>query len=167
MNKTKRALLIVVIILNIINAGLNIYFAVEDIMHATKTDARLFLIFYYFLEIVGFLASAGCLIYAIMQGGKYFRERRAYYNAAVVISICMSLVSVSSILLIITLFISDMVWVKPHDDVYFSGEDINAPKQDEQLSESEKERKISKLRALRDKGVISEEEFKDELMKLL
>lgn len=172
MNRSKRIMLIIVIIVNILSAiGTSIWLAYE-ITHmpargTVSYDGALISIIYDCVSLAGFVASSGCLIYAIADKGNSFRSRNGYYMAAVIISLCMSLFSLSSVLLVISLFMSDMVWVRPVDDVYFEGEDVNAPKKEEKLSETEKERKIAKLRQLRDKGTITEEEFKDELMKLL
>lgn len=167
MNKTKRTILIIVIILNFINAGLNIYFIIDAFKAMPLNDMGIVYLIYDFISLLGFLASAGCLLYAISGGGRNWQRRNGYYMSAVIISLCMSLFSVSSVLLVVSLFMSDMVWVRPQDDVYFNVEDVNAPKKEPELSESERQRKILKLRELRDKGVIDEEEFKQELMKLL
>lgn len=173
MNRSKRIMLIIVIIVNILSAiGTSIFLAFEIThMPARGTpgyEGRLISIIYDCISLAGFVASSGCLAYAISNKGQFFRSRNGYYMSAVIISLCMSLFSLSSVLLVISLFMTDMVWVRPQDDVYFQGEDVNAPpKPEEEMSEAEKERKIARLRQLRDKGTITEEEFKDELMKLL
>lgn len=167
MNRTKRGLLIAAIVLNFLYAGLNIYFIVKDFIYYKPEAIYILSIVYDFIGVAGFLISAGLLIYAISNGGTQFRSRNSYYLAAVTISFFLPY-SLSTILLIISLFISDIVWVKPIDDVYFGDTDVNANKKEEDVvSDKERERKIAKLRELRDNGTITEEEFKDELMKLL
>ena len=166
MNNTKRGLLIAVIVLNFLNAALDIYFIVRAFLAGVYTQGTIANLVFDFLEVVGLLTSAGLLIYAISNGGRFFRERNTYYMSAVIISLCSSMFTISSILLLITLFISDIVWVKPIDDVYFGEEEKKEPEKKE-MKEGEKERKIKQLRELRDKGVITEEEFKESLMKLL
>ncbi len=165
MNNTKRGLLIAVIVLNFLNAALDVYFIVRAFLKGVYSQGAIASLIFDFLGVVGLLVSAGLLIYSISNGGRFFRERNTYYMSAVIISFCTSIFTLSSILLLITLFISDIVWVKPIDDVYF-GEEEKKPESKEMKAE-EKERKIKELRDLRDKGIITEEEFRESLMKLL
>lgn len=168
MNKTKRILIICAIVLNFLYAALNIFFIVRYFMAAGFEGATLFFLIYDFFGVAGFLINSGLLWYAIAHKGQLFRQRNNFYMAAVIISVLIDLFSVATILLIITLFLSDWVWVKPQDDEYFSGKDVNAPNQEQKsMSEAEKTKKIAKLRELKESGKISEAEFKDELMKLL
>ena len=74
--------------------------------------------------------------------------------------------SVPSVLLLITLFIPDIVWVKPHDDVYFSPKE-EVKNDGRTFSEQEKARKIEELRRLKAEGKITDEEFNEQLFKLL
>ncbi len=164
MNKTKKGLIIAVIVLNFLNAALDIYFIVQAFMKGLNTQSAIANLVFDFLEVVGLLVSAGLLIYCISNDGRFFSERNPYYMSAVIISIFSSMFTISSILLLITLFISDIVWVKPIDDVYFGTEEKPEP---EKMKEEEKERKIKQLRDLRDKGLITEEEFRQSLLKLL
>ncbi len=165
MNNTKKGLLIAVIVLNFLNAALDIYLIVRAFLAGVYSQGTIANLVFDFLEVVGLFISAGLLIYAIADNGRFFRERNTYYMSAVIINFCTSTFTVSSILLLITLFISDIVWVKPIDDVYF-GEEEKKP-ETEDMKKGEKERKIKELRELRDKGVITEEEFRESLMKLL
>ena len=159
-------MLIVVIILNFLNAALNVYFIVNAFLYSKMTQWDIVTIVYDCISVLGFIASSGLLIYSIKDKGLFFNQRSHYYYAAITISICMSLFSVSSVLLVITLFMSDMVWVKPHDDVYFEKKE-EKQKEENKMSDKTRERKIASLRELRDKGLITEEEFKEELFKLL
>lgn len=168
MNKTKRILIICAIVLNFLYAAMDIYFIVRYFMAAGLDGPTLFFLIYDFFGVAGYLVNSGLLWYAIAHKGQLFRQRNNFYMAAVIISVLINLFSVSTILLIITLFLSDWVWVKPQDDDYFSGKDVNAPNQEtKSMSDAEKTKKIAKLRELKESGKISESEFKDELMKLL
>ena len=69
-----------------------------------------------FIEIACNIAVVVLLTMAIWKNGTLFRQRYGMYMTAIVISIIINLLSVSTILLIITMFISDWVWVKPDKD---------------------------------------------------
>ena len=159
MNKTKRILIIIAIVFNIISACLDIWFVTDLFLYYQLNQWAIVSIIYYFISIFASLAGAGCLIYAIANKGQFFRQRHSYFVTAVIISVCTSFFSVSTILLLISSWIPDIVWVRPQDDVYF--------KPDEPKEDNSKEKKIEKLRKLRDDGIITEEEFKEELFKLL
>ena len=77
--------------------------------------------------------------------------------SALIISIIINLLSISSILLVISMFVSDWVWIKEDKDKNV----IIMPQ------ENSKEEKIAALRAKRDRGEITNEEFQEELTKLL
>lgn len=78
---------------------------------------------------------------------------------ALVLSLIIDLLSITTILLVITMFISDWVWEKPKDT---SGETII-----EIVKETDREEKIAKLREMRDSGQITEEEFQEQLIDLI
>lgn len=155
MNNTKRALIITAIILNILNIGLNIYLIVSYFMLPSIEREPLFYTIFDILQIVAFMISTGFLIYSIAGGGKYFQKRYGFYMTSVMIGLILNLFSASTIILIITMFISDMVWIKPEEDKSASE------------TKSDKERKIEELRRLKEEGKITEKEFEDELIKLL
>lgn len=160
MNKTKRGLIITAIVLNFISIALNLYFAI--LYFLPPTDAITILLGVYQILGVGAYIAANCLlIYAIADGGKHFRQRNGLYMTAVVLTFVLNLFSVSSILLLITLFMSDWVWVKPKDDDFVVVEEKKTDNMDE------KEKKIAQLRKLKEEGKITEEEFNEQLFKLL
>lgn len=159
MNNTKRVLIIIAIIFNFISACLDIWFVTDLFLYYQLNQWAIVNIIYYFISIFASFAGAGCLIYAIANKGQFFRQRHGYFVTAVIISVCTSFFSVSTVLLLIASWIPDIVWVRPQDDVYFQSE---KPKED-----TSKEEKIARLRKLRDDGLITEEEFKEELFKLL
>lgn len=166
MNKTKRNLLIAVIVLDFLNAAAYITLASCYLALGNIAGYTLYSVIYWFLSAAGFLTSAGLLIYAIAGKGEMFRVRSGYYYAAIIISLCLGTVSIPSILLLVTLFMSDTVWVKPHDDVYFAKPQEPEP-QNTDKEEKQRERKIAELRKLKENGIITDEEFKQKLMELL
>ncbi len=168
MNSTKRNLIIVVIVLNFLSIALNTYLMSNGILAIIKDPYNAYLWFYTIYEglgVLAYIATAGLLIYSIKDGGRFFRTRSGYYMTAVVITFILNIFSVSSILLGITLFMNDIVWVKPTDDVYFEKE--KPSQENSSYSQREKERKIEALRKLKEEGKITEAEFNEALFKLL
>ncbi len=155
MNKTKKVLIILAAIFSLADVGLNIYDIVTFFM--TKPEARpaVFYVIFSFLEIAASVAVAVLLIMAIWKNGTLFRSRYGLYVTALVISIIMNLLSITSILLIVTIFLSDWEWVKPKDEPIVKG------------SQREKEMLIADLREKHNKGELTDEQFQEELAKLL
>ena len=165
MNNTKRALIITAIVLNFFSIALNIYFIVAYFMTVKDFRGPLFYTILDIFQILVYIACTGMLIYSILGKGQYFRQRYGFYMTAVVMSMIINLISVATILLIISLFTSDIVWVKPEKEN--KNTIIVEPEKEENFSQKSKEKKVAQLRKLREEGKISEEEFNDELMKLL
>lgn len=161
MNTTKKWLIIVAIIFNFVDVAWEIY----SLVNWFKTDPALrspvFYVVYDFIVIACCIAVAVLLIMAIWGNGKLFRQRYGYYMTALVISIIVNLLSVSSVLLIITMFISDWVWIKPDKE-----KSVKVGDNVEVINETKAE-KITRLKKMRAEGKISEEEYNEELMKLL
>lgn len=142
------------------------YFTIAAIVNS---HLSLEYIIYDFIDIAGQLSIIVLLTIAIWGNGKYFSSRYSLFAAAVSISICTNTFSITTLLLLIAFFTKDYVTVKPIDDVYF-GKDENTEQVDDKtevVSENNLEKKIARLREKLDRGEITEEEFKDELMKLL
>lgn len=160
MNQTKKVLIIVAIIFSFFDVGWDIY----DIVTFFQTDPALrgavFYLVYTFISMFASLAIAILLILAIWKNGKLFRQRYGMYMTALVMSIILNLFSVTTILLVITMFLSDWVWIKPEKDKKFEHNE----KMFDQLT---KEEKIAKLRVKHDNGELTDEEFQEELTKLL
>ena len=156
MNKTKKYLIIFAIVFSFLSFALDIY----DIVLYFRTyylTTPVFYVIFDFFSLFACLAVAVLLTVAIWGNGKYFRQRYSLYMSALVISIILNLLSITSILLVISMFVSDWVWIKEEKDknvVIMPGEPT-------------KEERIARLRAKRDNGEISEEEFQQELTKLL
>lgn len=169
MNKTKRGLIIAAIVMNFLSIALNVYITVRGILTLIENPYEALVWAYVIYQILGvfaYIATAGLLIYSIADKGLHFRQRNGYYMSAVILSVFLNLFSVSSVLLLITLFMSDWVWVKPQDDVYFEKEEKREEKSTE-AKDRERARKIDALRKLKEEGKITEEEFNEQLFKLL
>jgi len=161
MNKTKFWLILAAIILSFSTITWDIYDIVIFFLTEPQNRAPVFYMVYYFIEIVALLAVAVLLSISIWNKGKHFRARYRHYMTALVISIIISFFSLTSILLIISMFVSDWVWEKPEKRVESEGGSkvINIA--------DTREEKIAKLRRKRDNGEITEEQFQEEIMKLL
>ena len=157
MNKTKFWLILTAIILSFSSIAWDIYDIVMFFLTDHQKRVSTFYLVYYFIEIFALLTVAVLLTISIWNKGKHFRARYRYYMTALVLSIIISLFSVSSILLIISMFVSDWVWTK--EDKLNDDKVVN-------ISDT-REEKIAKLRRKRDNGEISEEEFQQEIIKLL
>ena len=155
MNKTEKILILVAALCSFIDVGLNIYDIVTFFL--TKPEARpaVFYVVFSFIDIVASVAVAVLLIMSIWKNGTLFRSRYGLYVTALVISIIMNLISITTILLVITIFLSDWEWIKPKDEPIIKG------------SQREKEMQIAKLRERHNSGELSDEEFQEELAKLL
>lgn len=157
MNSTKKYLIITAIIFCILGIGWDIYDIVMWFMQDSTTRSAIFYLVFMFIEIACNIAVVVLLIMAIWKNGTLFRQRYGMYMTALVISIIVNLLSVSTILLIVTMFISDWVWVKPDKDESDKVDDKNLSK----------EQKIELLRKELNDGKITQEQFQKELMKLL
>ena len=158
MNKAKKILIIIAIIFSYLNVGGEIYDVVSYFMLAPHLRQPVFYVILDFITIAECLAVAILLIIAIWKNGSLFRQRYRYYMTAIMISIIINLFSVTTILLIATMFISDWVWIKPVAEKE-TVIDI--------VPEKSKEEKIAQLKAMKEKGEITEEEFQKQLFDLL
>ena len=158
MNSTKKWLIITAILFNFVSIGWNIFYIVNWFKYK---DSSVFYLIWYFITIACCIAVIVLLSMAIWRNGKLFRTRYGYYMTALVISIIVNLLSVSSVLLIISMFVSDWVWITPKKD------DSKVEIDEKTVVIKNKEEEIARLRKLKDEGKISEEEFQERLMKLL
>ncbi len=163
MNTTKKALIITAIVLNFLNVGWELYLVITGLMQPANIRQPIFYYIFDIFQIIAYIVCNGFLIYSIAAKGAMFRSRYGFYMAAVVISLILNLFSVATILLIVTLFLSDIVWIKPEKDSTFS----SSSSQNQNFSNESKEQKIEKLRKLKEEGKITEEEYNDKLLDLL
>ncbi|MBP3344613.1 MAG: SHOCT domain-containing protein [Clostridia bacterium] len=158
MNKTKKILIILAAVFAILEIGWNIYDIVMFFMAKPIDRQPIFYLIYDFILMGVNITIATLLILSIWKNGSLFRARYGMYMTALVLSIIFSTLSITSILLIVTMFISDWVWIKPKNEEKYHKEDI--------VFES-KEDKIARLRDMKERGELTEEQFQEELMKLL
>ena len=160
MNKTKKVLIILSIIFAIADIGWSIYDVVQYFMTPSKDRAPIFNAIYSILLIGVCIAIVVLLIMSIWKNGKLFRQRYGLYMTALVLSVIVNLLSISTILLVVTMFISDWVWVKPKDEAIYH-------KVDSPNSSEHKQEIVKRLKEMKDNGEITEEQFQEEIMKLL
>lgn len=161
MNSTKKYLIIAAIITSILSIAYDIYNIVSWFLLEPSLRSSTFYVVFSFLEIVASIAVVVLLILAIWKNGILFRKRYGYYMTALVLSIIFNLFSITSILLIITMFISDWVWIKPEKN------EENKTVNNVEIIDKSREEKIAQLRKQKENGEITEEEFQKELLKLL
>lgn len=159
MNKTKKYLIIFAIIFSFVDIAWQIYDIVRFFMTKPELRSPVFYVVLNFITIAQCITVAVLLILAIWKNGTLFKQRYGYYMTALMLSIIINLFSISSILLVVTMFISDWVWVK------------QTPRPEETVIEVKKEvireGRIAELRKKRDAGEITEEEFQEQLLELL
>ncbi len=161
MNNKKKYLIILSIIFTLASIAYNIYSIVLWFMTPSGNRRALFYLIFDFISIPSLIAVVVLLTMAIWGNGKYFRQRYGYYMTALVISIIMDTLSVGTILLIVTMFLSDWEWIKPDKD-----DKVIIDDKTEVITKS-REEKIKELQEMKARGEISEEEFQRRLMDLL
>lgn len=161
MNKTKKTLLILAIIFNFASIGWEIYNIVTYFQTSPASRTSIAYVVFDIIDIVTIIAINVLLIACLWNGGKLFRARYQYYMVAIILSIIVNLISIGTIFLICTMFVSDWEWVKPQK------EDSVPVGENAEVITKTREEKIATLRAKRANGEITEEEFQKELLKLL
>lgn len=161
MNNKKKYLIILSIIFTLASIAYEIYYVVNWFMLEPQYRSSTFYLVFSFLTIASLIAVVVLLTMAIWGNGKYFRQRYGYYMTALVISIIMDTLSVGTILLIVTMFLSDWEWIKPDID-----DKVIIDDKTEVITKS-REEKIKELQEMKARGEISEEEFQRRLMDLL
>lgn len=161
MNNKKKYLIILSIIFTLASIAYEIYYVVNWFILEPQYRSSTFYLVFSFLTIASLIAVVVLLTMAIWGNGKYFRQRYGYYMTALVISIIMDTLSVGTILLIVTMFLSDWEWIKPDKD-----DKVIIDDKTEVITKS-REEKIKELQEMKARGEISEEEFQRRLMDLL
>lgn len=171
MNKTRKNLITWAYVLNLVAAGINIISLILSTIYIEKLYeflelelaqneiiyARIENITTYVIDI-GLMLSAGiCLVLSLKKHDTNYELSKKLFFAGLILNVLSSPISIASILLFIAHFkYMDIKVEQEEDDVV---EIVD--------SEDEIKRKIEKLRKLKDQGVISEEEFNQEILKLL
>ena len=158
MNKAKFTLIILSIIFGFADVAYGVYDVVRYFMTAPENRSPIFYAVYSIIAICVSIAVIVMLIMAIWKKGTLFRSRYGLYMTALVLSVIVNLTSVATILLVVTMFISDWVWVKPKDESFYHKEERQP---------ASKEEMIARLKEMKDSGQITEEQFQEEVMKLL
>lgn len=166
MNNTKKWLLIFATIFMLAGIGYDIFYVVTFFQTPAAYRPALFYVIYEIIAIVFLLTATILLIYTLWGNGKHFRERYRYFVTSLIISICLNLFSVSTILMIFSIYFNDSVFVFP-DKKQAKPQDKNVVDVSPEGTPSEKEMKIQALRKMKEEGKISEQEFQEELLKLL
>lgn len=166
MNNTKKWLLIFATIFMLAGIGYDIFYVVTYFMNPANSMYGLFNTIIIIIRVVFLLVADILLIYTLWGNGKHFRERYRYFVTSLIISICLNLFSVSTILMIISIYFNDSVFVFP-DKKQAKPQDKNVVDVSPEGTPSEKEMKIQALRKMKEEGKISEQEFQEELLKLL
>lgn len=161
MNKTKRILVIFSIIFNILSIGWEVYDIVRYFMLEPQYRGHVFYLIFNFITIAALITVVVLLSMVVWKGGQYYRARYSLYMIALFISIIMNLFSLATIFLVSSMFVSDWVWVKPDKDDKVVFDDKV------EVITKTKEQKIQELRERKEKGEITEEQFQEELIKLL
>lgn len=172
MNKTKKILIIFSIIFSFVNIAWEIAQIVLYFLQEPQNRASLFYLIYDFVTIAIDVAIAVLLILAICKNGQYFRLRYGMYVTAFMLSSVFNFFSLSTIFLIASMFTSNWVWVNDDKNFPSQANEKNETEIDETLAgertdEDKKRQQIASLRALKNSGAISEEEFQKRLMDLL
>ncbi len=162
MNKTKKILLIISTIFLFIGIAYDIFYIVSYFQTPVIDRPAIFYLIYEFINLGFMIAVAVMMIYILWGNGKYFRERYRYFVTSLIISICLNLFSVSTILMIISIYFNDSV-------IFYTNKEKNKNVVDitPENEMNEKEQKIQSLRKMKEEGKISEEQFQEEIMKLL
>ncbi len=160
MNKTKKWLLIFATIFLLLGIAYDIFYIVTYFQTPSAYRPAVFYIVWEFISLAFMISVLVMMIYVLWGNGKYFKERYRYFVTSLIISICLNLFSVSTILMIISIYFNDSIFI-------FNKEDKNVVDITPENNYSEKEQKIQQLRKMREEGKITEEQFQQELMKLL
>lgn len=157
MNKTKQILIILAIVLALGDLAWSVYYVTTYFMLPSADRVSLFYVIFEFIDIVAIIAEMVLLSLAVWGNGKYFVARHGFYVTAFMIAVIFNLLSISTVLLIVSMFISNMVVAKESEEIAPGVEVI----------EETKEEKIKRLRKNRDDGKISQEEFEKQMADLI
>ena len=171
MNRTKRILIMIAAILNLVSVAFNVvmiillytnYSLVEEYENfyylLTYSTSWIYTVFSTLVSVAGSIM----LLYAIRDKGKYFRASYTIYYIGTIIVIFTS-GYIPWILLLVAMFIPDVVI---NNNIYEIRQEQKEFRAENQAYE-EKKQKIEELKKLRDEGTITEEEYKKKLFELL
>ena len=157
MNNTKKILIILAIVFAFGDLAWKVYYITNYFMQPSANRVELFYAIFEMIDIVLIIVEIVLLSMAVWANGKCFASRYGLYVTAFMLAIIANLISASTVLLVISFFKPNMVWVKEKED--------DAPTVE--IIEETREEKIIKLRKQRDEGKISQEQFEREIADLL
>ena len=158
MNNTKKILIILAIVFSLVDIAWAIYDIVAYFSLAPENRPLVYYFVFSIIDIVVAITIMTLLTISIWGNGKYFNSRYGLYMTSIIIAIITNLLSISTILLIASMFTSNMVWQKDDAKEVFPNVEV--------INET-KEEKIARLREKLKNGEISQEEFDKHLMELL
>lgn len=158
MNKTKQILIILAIVFALLDIALSIYEIVTYFSLAPENRASVVYVVFYIIDVIVAISVMVMLSISVWGNGKNFNRYYGLYMTSVMISIITNLLSISTILLIASMFTSNWVWKKDDSEEVAKGVEV--------INET-KEEKIARLREKLSKGEISQEEFEKQVMELL
>lgn len=169
MNKTKRNLILAAAILNIIGVTASLIIVILLVVFRNELAESLYLLYYIvpspFVAALQFgagIVGSSLLIYCVRQKGKFYRSSRGVYIAGfIIVIICGTFLA--WILLLISMAVPDIIIINSKDEM--RAEQREQHRQD--LAYEQKKRMIEELKALRDSGTITEEEYKKRLFEIL
>ena len=155
MNNTKKILVILAIVFALGDLAWKIYYVVNYFMAPIQNRPSMVYVVFGFIEIFAIIGEMTLLSMAIWGNGKYFSQRYNLYISAFMIAVIINLLSISTALLVASLFVSNTVLIKDKEEPQV------------EIIEESKEDKIKKLREKLERGEMSQEEFEKEIMELL
>lgn len=188
MNQTKRKIILASGILSLISAGIAViagvillsyfnlvkellydYFMTMGYIAMSSVRAVLIMaIAEIFISGIGSALAGGFLLGSIRNGGKSFSKSRRLYITGAVFTILSGVASIASILLYISMAIKEEQVVREFSiNTNQNGLVEPISEEKEETVKKDVKEKISRLRKLKEEGIISEEEFNDQIMKLL
>lgn len=177
MNKTKRNLIIAAGIINLIDIVCGLALVILYRVNPTwlQEYANYFgyvinvtnynLIYQIIMFIAGLIGSI-FLFFSVRENGKYYRNSRGIYVAGIIIVILTGGI-VPWILLLISAFTPDIIVNNSKEEFWQAAEESRREEVLHNAEYEEKKRRIDELKALRDSGAITEEEYKEKLFELL
>ena len=165
MNKTKKVLIILAIVLSLADIAWEIYNVVTYFSVAPEARPALLYAIFYFIDLLVPVAVMVLLTIAIWGNGKYFYKRYGLYMCALMISLILNTFSFATIFLVCSMFTSNMQWVndgRRYENVTTDGQTNKV-----EVVEETKEEKIARLRKKKESGEITQEEFEKQMIDLL
>jgi len=177
MNKTKRNLIIAAGVINLIDIisglALVILYRINPSWLQNYADyvgyvinvTNFNLVYQLIMFLAGLIGSI-FLFFAVRENGKYYRNSRGIYVAGIIIVILTGGI-VPWILLLISAFTPDIIINNSREEFRQATEESQREEVFHNAEYEEKKRRIDELKALRDSGAITEEEYKEKLFELL